>query len=91
VAEKRIRFNLILDKIAELENLQVEDSEIMDFVTRMGMTLSDQNRSDVIDYLRGILTREKVMDFLYRNARISEKSRILSPKEATNDTHPIRH
>lgn len=91
VAEKRIRFNLILDKIAELETLQVEDSEIMDFVTRMGMTLSDQNRSDVIDYLRGILTREKVMDFLYKNAKISEKSRILSPKEATNDTHTIRH
>jgi len=91
VAEKRIRFNLILDKIAEKEDLQVGESEIMDFVTRMGMTLSDQNRNDVIDYLGGILNREKVMNFLYKNAKISEKSRILSPKEAANDTHSVRH
>jgi trigger factor len=91
VAEKRIRFNLILDKLAEKENLQVAESEIMEFVTKMGMTLSDHNRNDVIDYLRGILTREKVIDFLRKNAKISEKSRILSPKEATNDTHSIRH
>jgi trigger factor len=91
VAEKRTRFNLILDKIAEKEDLQVGESEIMDFVTRMGMTLSDQNRNDVIDYLGGILNREKVMNFLYKNAKISEKSRILSPKEAANDTHSVRH
>lgn len=91
VAEKRIRFNLILDKIAEKENLQTEESEIIDFVTRMGMTLSDQNRNEVIDYLGGILNREKVMDFLHKNAKISEKSRILSPKEAANDTHSVRH
>ena len=91
VAEKRVRFNLILDKISEKEKLQVDESEIMDFITRMGMTLSDHNRTDVIDYLRDILTREKVMDYLYKNAKISEKSRILSPKEASNDTHSIRH
>ncbi len=91
VAEKRIRFNLILEKIADKENLKVGESEIMDFVTRMGMTLSDHNRNDVIEYLRDILTREKVMDHLYKNAKISEKSRILSPKEANNDTRSIRH
>lgn len=91
VAEKRIRFNLVLDKIAEKENLQTGESEIMDFVTKMGMTLSNQNRNDVIDYLGGIISREKVMDFLYKNAKISEKSRILSPKEAANDTHSVRH
>jgi trigger factor len=91
VAEKRIRFNLILDRIAEQENLQVGESEIMDFVTRVGMTISDQNRSEVIDYLGGVLSREKVMDFLYKNAKISEKSRIISPKEAKNDTRTVRH
>ena len=91
VAEKRIRFNLILDRIAEQENLQVDESEVMDFVTKMGMTLSDQNRNEVIEYLRGVLTREKVMDFLYKNAKVSEKSRIISPKEAKNDTRTVRH
>ena len=91
VAEKRIRFNLILDRIAEQENLQVSESEIMDFVTKMGMTLSDQNRSEVLEYLGGVLSREKVMDFLYKNAKVSEKSRIISPKEAKNDTRTVRH
>jgi trigger factor len=91
VAENRIRFNLILEKIAAKENLQVTENEIMDFVNKMGMKLSEQNRSDIIDYLGGILNREKVMDFLFKNAKISEKSRILTPKEAANDTHSIRH
>ena len=91
VAEKRIRFNLILDRIAEQENLQVGEPEILDFVTRVGMTLSDQNRNEVIEYLRGVLSREKVMDFLYKNAKINEKSRIISPKEAKNDTRTVRH
>jgi trigger factor len=91
VAEKRIRFNLILDRIAEQENLQVGESEIMDFVTKTGMNLSDHNRNEVIEYLRDVLSREKVMDFLYKKAKISEKSRIISPKEAKNDTRTVRH
>jgi trigger factor len=91
IAENRIRFNLILDKITRKENLQVAESEIIDLVTRLGMKLTDQNRGDVIDYLGGMLNREKIMDFLYKNAKISEKSRILTPKEVANDTHSLRH
>lgn len=91
IAENRIRFNLILEKIAAKENMQVNENEIMAFVNKMGMKLSEHNRNDVIDYLGGILTREKVMDHLYKNAKISEKSRILTPKEAANDTHSVRH
>jgi len=91
VAASRIRFNLILGKIAQKENLQVEESEIMDFVNKMGIKLNEQNRMEIIDYLGGILSREKVMDFLYKNAKISRKKRILTPKEAANDTHPVRH
>jgi trigger factor len=91
VAENRIRFNLILNKLAEKENLQVSEDEIMEFVRQSGMKLSEQNRNEVIEYLGGILSREKVMDFLLKNAKISEKSRILTPKEAANDTHSLRH
>jgi len=91
VAANRVRFNLILGKIAQKENLHVDESEIMDFVDRVGIKLNEQNRREVIDYLGGILSREKVMDFLYKNAKISQKSRILTPKEAANDTHSVRH
>jgi hypothetical protein len=37
------------------------------------------------------LRREKVMDYLFKHAKISEKSRIITPKEAANDTHTLRH
>jgi predicted DNA-binding transcriptional regulator YafY len=57
----------------------------------MGIKLNHQNRSEVIDYLGSILNREKTIDFLYKNAKISEKSRIISPKEVANDTRPVRH
>jgi len=91
VAANRVRFNLILGKIAQKEDLRVEDAEIMDFVGKMGIKLNEQNRREVIDYLGNILIREKVMDFLYKNAKISQKSRIVTPKEAANDSHSVRH
>ncbi len=91
VAEKRIRFNLILNKITAKENLQVGEPEIMDLVTKMGIKLNDQNRSDVVEYLGSLLNREKTLDFLYKNAKVSEKSRILTPKEVADDTHTVRH
>ncbi len=91
VAEKRIRFNLILDKIRIKENLLVAESEIMQFVDKMGIKLTEENRNDVIEYLGSIMNREKTIDFLYKNARISEKSRIVTPKEVANDTRSVRH
>jgi trigger factor len=91
VAEKRIRFNLILNKITQKENLQVGEPEIMDVVTKMGIKINEQNRSDVIEYLGSLLNREKTLDFLYKNAKISEKSRILTPKEVADDTRTVRH
>ena len=91
VAEKRVRFNLILSKITAKENLQVGEAEILDLVEKMGIKITDQNRNDVIDYLGSLLNREKTLDFLHKNAKISEKSRILTPKEVADDTHTVRH
>jgi trigger factor len=91
IAEKRVRFNLILEKIAEKENIKVEDSEITNVVSTMGLKLNDENRSDVIIYIRSLLIRDKTLDFIYKNAEINKKGRIVSPKEAKNDTSSIRH
>ncbi len=90
-AEKRIRFHLILEKIAEKENLRVTEAEIMDLIEKLGMKLTEDNRSDVIDYIGTILSREKTLTHLLEHAKISEKSRIISPKEAASDTDPVRH
>ncbi|KPJ72506.1 hypothetical protein AMJ52_06015, partial [candidate division TA06 bacterium DG_78] len=91
IAEKRVRFNLILEKIAEKESITVDDDEIQNAIAGLGITLNDENRDDVTIYFRNILRREKTINFIYKNAKISEKSRIISPKEAINDTSTIRH
>ncbi len=78
-AEKRARLNLILDKIAENENISVNEDEITSLVSAMGIKLNDENKQNVIDYVRSILNREKTIDFLFKNAKISKKSRIISP------------
>lgn len=92
LAEKRARLNLIIEKIADKENIRVEPEEIMNVVSSMGWKLSDDNRANVIEYIGSILNREKTMDFLFENARIATRSRIISPKEAIkNDTSSVRH
>jgi trigger factor len=90
-AENRVRLDLLISKIAEKENIKIEDKEIMDLVKAMSIKLNEENRKNVINYLGNLLVREKTMDLLYKNAKISKKSRIISPKEDINDTRSIRH
>ena len=91
VAEKRVRFNLILDKIAIKEDIAIDESEILTLVERMGMKLDDDNRFDVIAYFRRVMTRQKTIEHLLKNGKISEKGRILSPKEASDANRTVRH
>ncbi len=92
IAERKARLDLILDKIAEKENIKVKEEEIMNVVSSMGWKLSNENRENVIEYIGSILNREKTIDFLFKKAKISKRSRIISPKEASkNDTSSVRH
>jgi trigger factor len=90
-AENRARLDLIINKIADKENLNVEEKEIMNLIRAMGVKLNDENRNNVINYLGNILIKEKTIDFLYKNTKISKKSRIISPKEDINDTRSVRN
>lgn len=90
-AEKRARLDLIINKIADKENIKIKENETMDLIKAMGVKLNDENKDNVMNYLGNILIKEKTIDFLYRNAKISKKSRIISPKEDINDTRSLRH
>jgi len=89
IAEKRARLNLILDKIAENENITVKEEEITNLISVMGIRQNDEKRNNVIDYVRSILNREKTLDFLFKNAKISKKSRIISPSTVKNASPPL--
>ncbi len=91
IAEKRVRLNLILDKIAEKENIKVTEDEVMKVISTMGIKLNGENRKNIMDYIGNILNREKTIDSLFQNAQINKKSRIISPKEVINDTSSVRH
>lgn len=91
VAEKRARLNLILDKIAEKENISVEDHEPVQIGKAMGIKPGSDNYENVIENVSTMLRRERTIDFLFEHAKISKKSRIISPKEVKDDTRTVRH
>lgn len=91
IAEKRARLNLILDKITQKEGINTVDAEIVNSIDLTGMNLDNENQSKVINYFRTVLNRQKTIDFLLKNAKISEKSRIISIKEATDVNRSIRY
>ena len=87
-AEMKARLNLIIDKIAQQEKIQVTESEVIkEKVERLGL----RGNKEMVEYIRLLMTREKTFDFLLKKAKITERNRIISPKEVMNDTGPIRH
>lgn len=90
-AEKRTRLNLILDWIAGHENITGDDQEVEKLTKAMGLKVTKDNKQDINNYIKTMLIREKTLNFVFKHARVSEKSRILTPKEAKDDTHSVRH
>lgn len=90
LAEKRARFNIILDKIASKEHIEVADEEIVISAQRNGFD-KDNIDDDLKEYLRRIMARKKVIDFLIKNASVVQKGKILSPEEVKNANRSVRH
>jgi len=79
IAEKRARFNLIIEKIAQKENIKTEDSEVMEILNKSSQEIKE-DRKGAIEYLRKILTKAKTIDFLINNAVIIEQERLFIPR-----------
>ncbi|MGQ9701005.1 MAG: trigger factor [bacterium] len=90
LAEKRTRFNLILDKIASKEHIEVADEEIIISAQRNGFEKENIN-DELKEYLRRIITRKKVIEFLIKNANVVQKSKILLPEEVKNVNRSVRY
>ncbi|MCX7995094.1 MAG: trigger factor [candidate division WOR-3 bacterium] len=90
VAEKRARLNLILEKIAQKENITVELEKVKEFALKNGLQYSEMD-DDMVEYLRKMMVRNETLHFLLDNSKIIQKRRILSPEEARNVDRTIRH
>jgi len=90
VAEKRARFNLVLDRIAQKEDIKAMDDEVMNLAQRNAVEIENIDE-DVREYLRKVVVREEVVQFLLKNANIVQKGKILSPEEVKNANRSVRH
>jgi trigger factor len=96
-AEKRARSALIVDAIADQENIAVTDDEVADRVAAMVQQSGGRNRERMAEFysreenraaLKQVMRREKTLDMLLNRAQIEEQpvgaSEPPSPPEAAS-------
>jgi len=76
-AEKAVRNNLILEKIAKVENIQATDEELQKELERLAKMynlevdkLKERLSEDDIEYIKEGIILNKAIDFIYENAKI---------------------
>lgn len=80
-AEKRVKLSYVLAQIAEKENIKVEKDELEHNIEQMAISLNikyEKLRDHLIENggiygLQERILQDKVLDFLYEKAKISEK------------------
>lgn len=87
VAEKRIKQELILDKISQVENLQVTEKEVKDKIKILAKEMKQDplkveatlNKNNNLDGLKENIKREKVINFLDKQIKtINSKKEVKS-------------
>jgi len=84
VAEKRIKQELVLDKISQVENIQVTEKEVKDKIETIAKKLKQDplkveatfKKNNNLDGLKESIKREKIIDFL--NEKVSLKKEVTS-------------
>lgn len=76
-AEKDVKFQLVLDKIARVEKIESTDEEFEEEVNKIAETYKQKAedfmkhlRNDDIEYIKGTIVIRKTIDFLIQNAKI---------------------
>jgi trigger factor len=87
VAEKRIKQELVLDKISQVENLQVKEKEVKDKIKILANEMKQDplkveatfKKNNNIDGLKESIKREKVINFLNKQIKtINSKKEVKS-------------
>jgi len=83
VAEKRIKQELVLDKISQVENIQATEKEVKDKINTIAKEIKQDplkleatfRKNNNLEGLRESIKKEKIIDFL------SKKIKIIEPKK----------
>jgi len=78
VAEKRIKQELVLDKISQVENFQATEKEVKDKINNIAKEIKQEplkveatfKKNDNLDGLKESIKREKIIDFLSKKIKI---------------------
>jgi trigger factor len=81
-AEKEVRTSLLLGKIAEAEKLEVSEEEVDEIIRDMAQQAHEPSatlktrltREGELDSINSTRRKQKAIDFIYRNAKITRKS-----------------
>ncbi len=79
LAERQVKENFVVEKIAEEEKITVSDEEVSSRVRDIAARRKESSAPDE-DEVRYTLRREKVIDFVIENAEIREKEKPLIVK-----------
>lgn len=81
VAEKRIKQELVLDKISQVENIQVTEKEVMDKIETIAKELKQDalkveatfKKNNNLDGLKESIKREKIIDLLNKKVNLQKE------------------
>jgi len=84
IAERRVRLGLLLSEIGQANGVEISNTEMNRLIQQAAMQYSPEDRQRFVDYirneplaaaqLRAPLYEDKVVDFLFEKAEISERS-----------------
>lgn len=88
VAEKRIKQELVLDKISKVENLQVTEKEVKDKIKTLAEEMKQDplkveatfKKNNNLDGLKESIKREKVINFLNKQIKIIKSKKEVKSK-----------
>ena len=87
-AERQVKTRLALEKIAELESVKIEDSQIEDEISRIASAYGME-----VDRVKELVTSESIMDDLKVRRAIEivrESAKVVAPKKETAKKEPAK-
>jgi trigger factor len=101
IAERRVRLGLLLSEIGQRNNIMINDNEMNQLIMQAAQQYRPEDRQKFVEYvknepmaaaqLRAPLFEDKVVDFLFSKAEISERTVSREALEAEIESTDVGH